>query len=369
MANVIIKSTESVQDCLFEGLRALREGQDPLLAGLAAARVALGANRSVWVSARPSESAVSVCSETRAYRSAELPDSLPPRWLEEAPRGRSRLIGPNWLRRDPRAVAAGLDWALVAQAVSSGGRLWIDSASTLKLAADEVGDLLRAMEELEQLSDKQESLRQAERLAQLGERAAGVAHDLRNQLALVQLEYRRMEDTLEHGTIKPFAKELEGALQLCRNFLSFEGPDLKERVNLRKLLKQEIRAASDLSQRAGEVRIAMRCPTELDAQVEEELLGRALRNLLLNAIAATPSGGGVKLEAKAGESGSVHITIADEGRGMNEAELERLLRAGESAGGTGFGTSSVLACVQAMAASMNVHSEPGCGTRFELQVG
>lgn len=362
----------SVQECLFEGLRALREDRDPLLAGLEAARTCLQARRGVWVAASHREDQVAICEDTGLRRLAELPRDFPPRWLEDAPEGRSRLLGPNWLRRDPRAVAAEIEWALVAQSPRTRGRLWFDSTGPLQVDSAWVGDLLAALEHLEELADRRATETRNESLARLGERAAGVAHDLRNQLNLVQLEYRRarLDDSVDSGgphTESGLGRGLEHAVELCRDFLA-DGRARRQVSPLRPLLVDEIRAASTLSSRSGEVRLALRCPAALQAVYEPKLLSRILRNLLLNAISATPSGGSVKLEADAEESGTIRITVSDEGRGMNRKDLERLLRAGESRGGTGFGTSSVLACVERLAADLEVESKPAAGTKFVLRL-
>ena len=361
------RQTRSVQECLFEGLRALREGQDPLLAGLAVARRGLGARRGCWISARASSAAVAVCESGRSIRRAELPDSVPPRWLESAPEGRARLLGPNWLRRDPRAQAYGLNWALVARARRTRGRLWFDAALPLRADGNWVGDLLIALENLEELSERRDRELRAGRLLRLGDRAAGVAHDLRNQLSLVQLEYERLRESSRLDS-PSFAEGLEGALELCRDFLTVDSNGLARARLLHPILIEEIRAASTLSGRCGEVRIALRCAPDLAAVFEERLLKRILRNLLLNALAATPAGSSVRLEATRSGERHVDLSVVDEGRGMGPSELDRLLRAGESLGGTGFGTSSVLACVERLAADLDVESEPAAGTRFVLRL-
>jgi len=355
---------ESVRECLFAGLDALRVGEDPLLAGLEAARLELRAARALWLAALPSPRAVALCEAARRSRCAELPAGLPPRWLEAPPLGRARLLGPDQLARDPRALAGGLGWALVAGAERGGGRLWIDAPSTLRVEGAWVGELLEALEHLEELAERRERERGGGRLRCLGERAAGVAHDLRNQLTLVELEGRR-----QRALGRPLPTEIDRGLarsiELCRGFLADGHRKSEEAVPLRPLLVEELEAADALSGRAGEVRLELRCRPELRARGEPELLRRVLRNLLLNAISASPAGARVRLEAGAA-AGRVQLAVVDEGRGMEAGELERLLRAGESRGGTGFGTSSVLACLESLAAELEVESAPGQGTRFQV---
>ena len=356
------------RDLLPEGLEALRCGRDPLIAGLAAARRLMGARRGVWMSGEGAHDGVVVVGEQRSYRAGDLPAELPLRFLPEAPKGRVRLLGPDLLRRDPRAVASGIQWALVAAAEQGTGVLWFDAPAPLEANPISAQATITALGHLEDLARERECARRRDRLVRLGELSAGVAHDLRNQLSLVHLEYRRLQAEFASPS-EGLGGAIEDAVQLCRDFLSGACELPSQSTWLRPLLTSEIRAAADLSGRSGEVGIALRCPRELRAGVEPRFLHRILQNLLLNAIAATPNGSQVRVQAKSVGGGGVELSVADEGHGMSRAELERLLRAGESRGGTGFGTSSVLACVEEMAGELVVESEPGKGTRFTLRLG
>jgi len=360
-------ATRFVQECLLEGLRAFAAGHDPLLEGLARARRGLGARRGMWISVQGGPQAVALCDEDRLARLREVPNSLASRWIQEAPTGRTRLLGPDWLRRDPRAAADGLNWALVARSPRTAGVLWFDASTPLGVDHTWVDAMLEALEHLDVLSGRQAEDRRFQRLRSLGERAAGVAHDLRNQVSLAQLELRRLQ--LGEGVPAPeLAESLRGAHELCRDFLG--GGPAPEAVPapLRQLLVEEIEAASRVSGRAGDVQVRLRCRAGLEARYEARRLRRALRNLLLNAIAATPAGAAVRVEAERSSNGCVDVTVSDEGRGMSKADLDRLLHAGESRGGTGFGTSSVLDCVAALSADLEVESEPGGGTRVRIRL-
>lgn len=365
--NEVQAATRFVQECLLEGLRAFAAGDDPLLIGLSHARRVLGARRGMWISVHGGPRAVALCREDRVARLREVPGSLASRWIKEAPAGRTRLLGPDWLRRDPRAAAEGLNWALVARSPRTAGVLWFDASTPLGVDHSWVDDMLEALEHLEVLAARRDEERRGQRLRDLGERAAGVAHDLRNQVSLAQLELRRFED--ESETLAPkLSRSLQGAHELCRDFLGGGGPSHMSPAALRDLLVEEIEAASRVSGRAGEVQVRLRCKAGLAARFEESRLKRALRNLLLNAIAATPAGAAVRVEAARIPGGRVELTVTDEGRGMSKTDLEQLLHAGETRGGTGFGTSSILDCAASLAADLEVESEPGVGTCFRIRL-
>lgn len=354
----------SVGDCLLPALEALRRGEDPLLQGLEQVHALLSVRRALWIPKRHSRSPrFGLVDDQPARWTSELPNSSLAPWMHEPLGPGVRVLGTRELLRDPAWEAEGIEWALQVCARPEAGRLWLDASSPRDLNDSMALKLAAMLEHLHELSLRQLDEQRIERLAEMGERAAGVAHDLRNQLSLVQLEYQRQRLQLGDSS-QSLDRGLEDALGLCREFLDGAARP-SSLAQIQPLLVDEIRSASTLSNRAGDVRVALNCPKDLQARYDETLLRRVVRNLLLNAIEATPSGGGVKLKATV-EDSRVSITIADEGCGMSRYELDQLLRAGESKGGTGFGTTSVLSCVQRLAADLDVESEPAAGTSFTL---
>lgn len=357
---------QRVHDALLEGLRAHGAGDEALLAALEHARGALGARRALWVSVDRDRPPVALASGGVPRRLHEVPGLAASRWLEATPPGRSRLLGPDWMRRDPRALAEGCDWALVARSERSAGLVWMESTRPLDVDEAYGPELLRALEHLDGLDRQRHEERGRERLIRLAERAGGVTHDLRNQLSLVQLELRRL--MAEHDLEAPELEEaLDGALQLCRSYLADDRAEPPREVGLRELLVEELEAAGRISGRAGEVRVRLRCATDGRAP-DPDRLRRVVRNLALNALGASARGAAVRVEAGRDERGWLTLRVSDEGRGMARSDLERLLGAGESRGGTGFGTTSVLDCLRALGAELEVESEPGRGTTFLVRL-
>jgi two-component system phosphate regulon sensor histidine kinase PhoR len=106
-----------------------------------------------------------------------------------------------------------------------------------------------------------------------------------------------------------------------------------------------------------------------------DLLQRAIANLLDNAIKYTPDGGSVTLSLH-GEESEVVFRVTDTGIGIDAEHLprvfERFYRVDKSRsremGGTGLGLSIVKHVVQAHAGSIDVSSEAGKGTQFEIRL-
>jgi signal transduction histidine kinase len=90
-------------------------------------------------------------------------------------------------------------------------------------------------------------------------------------------------------------------------------------------------------------------------------------NLISNAFEATPDGGKVSLEL-AQRNGSVHVSVEDSGPGIPEEKRERLFRpfVSETGGGTGLGLAIAKELSAALGGSLELRSEVGKGSRFEL---
>jgi len=352
----------------LRALTHLRAGLDPrevLLDGLLART---GASMAAWVPASEETSAlVRRGSSSGASGLLELPRQLPwPVLLALAP-GSSRRLDRHGLGQWPGPRALGLHEALAGRS-AEGARLWIESTRPLELRQSEFRAWLRSLAEFEVLDRERRERASAETLVRRGAAAAGVAHDLRNQLSLAALELERIR---ELGDVRAggeaLARTLHEAQALSHSFLSRDGQGAATKA-LRGLLEDELRAAIELVRRPG-VRARLKCARGLASEVDEVLLRRVVRNLLLNALHATDDGGSVQLSALAPDDLSVEVTVEDDGRGMDERQLERWMRAGSSGhGSTGFGTTSVLDCVREIGAQFSIESTVGEGTRCTISL-
>jgi signal transduction histidine kinase len=90
-------------------------------------------------------------------------------------------------------------------------------------------------------------------------------------------------------------------------------------------------------------------------------------NLISNAFQATPDGGAVSLEL-AQQNGTVHVAVEDSGPGIPPEKRERLFRPfiSETGGGTGLGLAIAKELSAALGGRIELRSEVGRGSRFEL---
>jgi signal transduction histidine kinase len=104
-------------------------------------------------------------------------------------------------------------------------------------------------------------------------------------------------------------------------------------------------------------------------EADGEQLGRALRNLILNAIDAMPGGGTLTVRTAAVE-GAVVLEVADTGQGLAPEECERLFTPyyTTKTHGTGLGLAIVQSVVSDHKGRVSVRSERGKGATFRIEL-
>jgi signal transduction histidine kinase len=105
------------------------------------------------------------------------------------------------------------------------------------------------------------------------------------------------------------------------------------------------------------------------AVADPEQIGRAIRNLVLNAMDAMPEGGTLAAHTAAHES-FVRLEITDTGQGLTAEECERLFTPYYTTKqhGTGLGLAIVQSVVSDHKGRISVESAPGAGTTFRIDL-
>ena len=265
----------------------------------------------------------------------------------------------------------------------------IDELGRIILAYSEVTDKLQKSHEQltgtvamlqAELSEKNKLLERKERLAALGEMAAGMAHEIRNPLGGIQLyasllakDLAGMPPSLQLvNKIAGGVRRLEGlvsqVLQFTREMqISPANADLAEVVD----------TAIDLAQpRITEKRIEVlvRGDRPLAVVLDEHLLGQAVLNLLLNSIEAMEPGGKLLVHfapaAESDEGRQIRLLVRDSGPGIPPAILDRIFNPFFTTKdtGTGLGLAIVHRIVDAHNGTISVTNPPQGGAQFEIRI-
>jgi signal transduction histidine kinase len=315
--------------------------------------------RSIARFAGASWAACSRGSERLEFREGGSPRDIDAGLLRSLERGRLVRIGRERLRRWPRAVSSDLREALAyVHPERPADRVVLGLGKPGGIEAAPLEPILACLLEHEPSSGPPESVD-----AKL--RNGCVAHDLRHLLTLASLEVERARTDPARG-LDRLQTALEDARKLCESALA--GARAAHR-RVRPVLEAAARAASLASGRAERVTVAIGGGADPELAVDAELLGRAVRNLVLNAIEATPDGGRVSVDLDDDAAGEFRIAVRDQGRGIAAEDLPDLLRPGRTAsGGSGFGTASVRVCVRELGGRLDVRSRPRQGTEFVLRL-
>jgi PAS domain S-box-containing protein len=260
------------------------------------------------------------------------------------------------------------------------------SVSPLRGSEGKELGVIGVFRDLTRVHQLEERLRRSDRLAAVGELAAGLAHEIKNPLTALLTFSRRLRRAFEDAefrqkfqTVVP--RELERINGIVEGLLELARPA--------RLAFKPLRVSA-LLERAVEL-----YETRIDAQridvqreyardlptifADHDALYQAVVNLVTNALDAMPSGGVLVLRTAWSDGESLHgrraggvrrvaIEIEDSGVGMSPAVVDRIFNPFFSTkeGGTGLGLALAHKIVDDHEGSLDVRSTPGVGTTFRL---
>lgn len=203
---------------------------------------------------------------------------------------------------------------------------------------------LRLYEKMAELEEARESLIEQEKLAAVGRFASGIAHEIRNPVAMISSSlataaYPTADGSEREEMFSIAAHEAKRLEKLTGDFLTYARPSKPQRSMIS--LADVVHHVADVSRvRAADHDVEVMCgPVEESAaEIDEAQVEGALLNLSLNAIDATPSGGRVELRSCV-ENGSIRIDVEDSGKRISEENLSRIFEPffTTKKGGTGLG--------------------------------
>jgi PAS domain S-box-containing protein len=220
-------------------------------------------------------------------------------------------------------------------------------------------------------------LLQSQKLAALGVMAGGIAHEIRNPLAVcgsaaqfimeeqVTPEFRQECAQKIHTGIQRASMIIENLLRFARPSVK---PDIKE-IDLTRLIEETLSLVTNQA-RIQKIELRAQQPPEtILISGMEALLQQAFMNLLLNAIKAMPDGGG--LGVSLGQAnGEAWVSISDTGQGIAPGDLNNIFdpfyTTAPAGQGTGLGLSICYSIIKQHFGTITVDSEEGKGSTFTV---
>ncbi len=228
-------------------------------------------------------------------------------------------------------------------------------------------------QDLSQWRRLQEELRLKDRMAAVGELAAGLAHEVGNPLAAISGSVQLLSASFaaeqqERRLLDIIVKESLRLDRTIKGFLRFARPRERAaaRFDIAALLAENTALLRNSEEATGGHEFTLDLdPESVQLTGDPDQISQIFWNLARNALRAMPGGGSLHIEGRLrGESYS--IEFRDTGHGMSEEQRAKLFHPFQSFfdSGTGIGMAIVYRIVQEHGGSISVESRPAAGTRI-----
>jgi signal transduction histidine kinase len=230
-----------------------------------------------------------------------------------------------------------------------------------------------------ELSEKDRQLERRNRLAALGEMAAGMAHEIRNPLGGIQLYSSILAgDLVDRPKSLAVVKKISGGVQRLESLVSQVLQFTREisanvvQMNLDEVIEEAVGLAS-ATLVVGRIECKVDGPRPMPVMADPLLVGQAILNLLLNAAEAIEGGGkiAVNYAAVSGDGArQFQLSVRDSGPGISPQILDRIFNPffTTKETGTGLGLAIVHRIVEAHDGTIIVTNAEGGGAKFEIRV-
>ena len=248
----------------------------------------------------------------------------------------------------------------------------------LDTLAKEIANILIGRQAEQDKLNLEEQVRHADRLATIGQLAAGVAHELNEPLGSI-LGFSQLAKKcpgLPHQAELDIEKIFNASLHardIVKKLLIFarQMPPQKIKVNVNQLVEEGLNFFKSRCTKEGIKLICSLSPDLPEVDADPSQLNQVVVNLMVNALQAMPQGGELRIQTLY-EGNQVSLIIEDTGVGMSEEVLEKIFTpfftTKEVGKGTGLGLPVVHGIITSHGGSIKVESKVGQGTKFDIQL-
>ncbi len=253
-----------------------------------------------------------------------------------------------------------------------------EEQSLLDVVAGYIGLIIKRRQWEEEKDRLHEQLRHADRLATIGQLAAGVAHELNEPLGAILgfAQLARKSDGLPEQARKDMTKIEHATLharEVVNKLLIFarQMPAHKTLVNLNRIVEEGLYFLESRCAKEG-VELVRDLADELpDITADPAQLHQVLVNLVVNALQASSAGTKLTIRTRSSKD-SVLLIVEDTGEGMSEEVRKQIFvpffTTKDVGQGTGLGLPVVYGIVSSHGGTIGVESEKEKGSRFTVKL-
>ncbi len=253
------------------------------------------------------------------------------------------------------------------------------------LGKDEMGRLASSFNgmilKLAEQKSLEDRVRGLERQAILAELASTLAHEIRNPLNLINLTADHLGDQFlpeppdrradYQGLIASLKSEVKHLNHVVGDFLALGRPHKLRKLDFRLegLLEQvEMMVKQQLATKG--IHFSIDCPEDLSVVADQEQIRLVLLNLLLNSIEAVGPEGRIRIRARLDETGTLKLTVIDNGKGVDAENLEHIFEPyfTKRDGGTGLGLALVRRILEEHGGRIQARNNPEGGLSMDVEL-
>jgi signal transduction histidine kinase len=277
------------------------------------------------------------------------------------------------------SVVADSTTSAASQRIEELGRIimaYSEVTERLQHSHDRLEQTVRALRD--ELGEKNRQLERRNRLAALGEMAAGMAHEIRNPLGGIHLYASLLaEDVSDRPPslqlvqkISAGVRRLEGLVSQVLAFTREISASIVE-ADLAEVVHEAVSLAQERI-RARRIEAVVEGPASMPVRIDPLLMGQAVLNLVLNAVEAMGEGKCLRVlysaPADGGRGTQLRLLVEDDGPGIAPAILDRIFNPFFTTrdNGTGLGLAIVHRIIEAHDGSITAANREEGGARFEI---
>ncbi len=255
----------------------------------------------------------------------------------------------------------------------AGNQLWLGyNTAVLTDRHNAAIGVILSFTDLTEVKRLQEQVELRERLTALGEMSAGIAHELRNPMAVISgylSLLSKRTDLIGQEVIRKTMDEINGMNRIIGDLLTFARPASLNRVsvNSKELIESCLAAVIKAKDMGPRLTTSIKLD-DIQISCDEVLMRQAFSNVIQNAIESMLDGGNLVIESKSGKD--LKIIIHDTGIGIPSDNLKKIFLPFYTTKDSGVGLGLALAhkIITSHGGRIEVESKMGQGTTFTVLI-